>query len=150
MKNIQERIQAKEKVLPDQQKLNLEGKQLDDNRILADFIIRKDSKLNPILSIKGGVQMFIKTLTGKTIILEVERAESVDNIKAKIQEQEGIPINQQRLIYGGKLLTDEIITPDYFLSERSVIHLVLKLRGGIENLAKVLSGKYRFGCGIGN
>lgn len=91
---------------------------------------REEPILQRVVRLRGGMQLFVKTLTGKTVTVDVEPGDSVETLKHKIQEKEGVPPEEQRIIFGGKQLQGEKTIADFELEEGNTIHLVLRLRGG--------------------
>ena len=82
------------------------------------------------------MEIFIKTLTGKTITITIDSNDTIEYIKYRLQEKEGIPIDQQRLIFAGKQLEDHCKLSDYGIQKHYVLHLVLRLRGMISNFSE--------------
>ncbi|EPS73276.1 hypothetical protein M569_01486, partial [Genlisea aurea] len=128
---VKSKIQEKELGgMPASAELLFGGKQLQCGRTLGDYAIVKQSSLDLLFGLRGGTMIKVKTLTGKEIEIDIEPTDTIDRIKERVEEKEGIPPVQQRLIYAGKQLADDRTAKEYNIEGGSVLHLVLALRGG--------------------
>ena len=95
-------------------------------------LVRRVQALERRAGLRGGTQIFVKTLNGKTITLDIDQYDSTDIVKAKIEDKTNIPPYHQRLIYQGKQLENGRCIMDYNIQKDNTLHLVLTLRGGMD------------------
>jgi len=123
---VKTRIHAKHGILPSHSCLSYAGMLLDDGKTLADYNIPKDSTIYLGNRLRSAVNIFVKTQNGKSITLELQPFYTIKNVKIKIEEKEGIPRDQQSLIFSGKLLQDERTLGDYNIKTDYTLQMILR------------------------
>ena len=143
VQDVKRKLQDKEAIPAGQQRLVFQTRELEDSRTLADYNIQRDSNLGLVLRLVGGAsyQIFVKNLLGKSVALDVQATDTVQTVKQKLQDKEGIPADQQRLVYTTKELDPTRTLADYNIQRDATLHLVLRLRGGMQIFVKTLTGK---------
>ena len=152
IKDVKGKIKAKEGIPDDLNRLWFSGKWLEEDRTLLDYNINVEATIFLAINLRGGnrIVIFLRTLKGKEIPLQIPSTETVQNVKKAIQEIEGTPVDDQRLVFAGKQLDDARTLSDYHIPNEAKIHLIMRLRGGgntlIVKFFKTIT--IRFGLGI--
>ena len=129
--NIKKKVEEKEKDLtPEHLKLKFNNTELDENKTLLDYNVENESIIEAIFKSTDGYEIFIKTLTGKTLIFKVESYYTIEKVKELTYDSEHIPLDKQIIIFEGRQLEDYRTLEEYKVFKNSTLHYVLKLRGG--------------------
>lgn len=145
VQDLKEKIQEKEGIDKDQFRLSFGGKQLQDERRLSEYKIESGSMVQISFSLPGGsdeVEIGVQTVTGKKIMLNVNPSISIGELKLKVQDKEGIPVDTQKLIINGEELNDAKTMADYNIQQQgSIVDLIaLPVQESTTTTEKVSSG----------
>ena len=141
IKNVKKKLQSKERISPDRQRIICDGKQYQDGRSLSDYNVQKEATLHLILRLHTGMKIVLRELTGKMITLEVELADTIKNIKTKLQNKEGISADQQSLIFDMKQLEYGRCLSDYNVAKEATLYLILRVRSSMQIFLRTLAEK---------
>lgn len=122
--NVKAQIEDIEWICRYEQRLIFAGEQLEDYKTLADYNVHEDSTLSLELRLEGRPRRYIKTPSGKIIVLEVARSTAIEDVKAIVEKEEGVAPDKQRLIFAGKHLENGCTLANYQIQIGAILHLV--------------------------
>ena len=129
IESVKVQIRDKEGIATDQQCLIFADMQLKDGHTLKGYKVCNESVLYLRKRLCGGMQIFVKKLTGKAIMLDVKPSDSIEHVKRKIQNIMGVPLVQQQLLFDGKIMKDVDLLSDYNIQKETTQHMILSTRG---------------------
>ena len=124
------KIQDKEGISVDQQRLILSGSSLEDSKTLSEYDVQDEFTFHLVIGLRRDFQIFVRTMEGKIITIDVERLDKIKMLKEKIAKKQGTKPDEQRLVFGGKQLDESRTIGDYSIRPESTIELVQRLPGG--------------------
>ncbi|KAA6316376.1 MAG: putative ubiquitin, partial [Streblomastix strix] len=127
IESMKQKIREKEGIPISQQCLNFAQRHLGNGHTLQDYNIQNEATLHIVRRLCNGMQIFVKTLTNKIIELEVHEDDTIESVKQQIQDKEGIPTDQQRLVFVGEKLDDELTLQECNIRKEATLHLLPRL-----------------------
>ncbi|ELT97674.1 hypothetical protein CAPTEDRAFT_147724 [Capitella teleta] len=126
IESVKEKINAKDGTPVERQRVIYAGKLLRNDLTVDDFDIKRECNIQ-MLIFSQSFQVFVKTCTGKTITIDVDRSETIESVKEKINAKDGTPVQRQKLRYAGKFLRNDLTVDDFDIKRECTIQMLSPL-----------------------